>query len=122
VWPLRLVGIETVVRIDIGEGERQLALARPDAELEQLLDRDGAAHFVPVGERIDHHMRPRNAAVEGVHVRNPGIVLGIGTDIREVDLDRINLGGFFYQIHCISLILVDRHRFHSWPANSFSIG
>jgi len=71
----------------IAAGQAQPAAPGPDAKVEQLLHRDRAAHFIAVGEGVDHDMRPGQPAVEGEHIGNPGIALGIRTDVREGDLD-----------------------------------
>src|SRR6185437_12474081 len=75
--------------LDVGEGEGQPAPAWTDAEAEQVRDGDGAAHLVAVGERIDHHVRTRYAAVVRVQPGDAAVAGGVGAQVREGDFDRI---------------------------------
>ncbi len=85
----RIARIETAIGGDIVEGQGQPSLARPQPGAEQPVEGDRPADLVAVGQRRDQHMRPRNAAVKGGDVFDPGVAGSIGFDIGWGQLDGI---------------------------------
>ena len=55
-----IAGVERLVSRGVGEDQRQRAARRPEAAAQQPVERDRAAHFVAVRERLDRDTRPRS--------------------------------------------------------------
>ncbi len=89
--------VPALVRLNVGEGQRDAAAPWAQLAVQQGLDRDRAAHLVAVGEGVDHGVAARLAAVESVDVGDAGIALGVGRQVGEFDFDRIG-----FQCHACS--------------------
>ena len=84
---LRLRRIEAAIGLRVDERQRQPARSRSDAAFEQPQQSPGPAQLVAVDQRRDDHVRSRAAAVQAHDVGHAGAALGIGGDVRSVDLD-----------------------------------
>src|SRR5690606_13309797 len=83
--------IEAVECLQVGKHQRQRALQRAQAGFEQALDGPGAAEFVTVHQRGDHHVASGHARVEAPDAFGSGISRAPGADV----------GGWQVKLQCV---------------------
>ena len=82
-------------RLDVGERQDQRSGLRPEAGTKQEIERDRAAHFVAVSERLDEHMRAGRLARECPRIRNAAIAPGEIRDQAQLDALKLQLDPHF---------------------------
>jgi len=90
---LRIADVETAIRLDVGESQRNTTLqwAQGIPHLQQTVHRNGAADFVAMHQRQNHHVRTGDTAVDTVDEIHAGITVLPFGDIRKFNLQRIVL-------------------------------
>ena len=88
-----IFGTELLVGTDIAEAQRQAPGRGAHTGGEQRVDSNGAAHFVAVREREDHHVLAGLAAIERVQKVDAGIAFAPAVDIGKRDFDGVRRQG-----------------------------
>ena len=84
-----IAGVERLVSGSVGEDQRQRAARRPEAAAQQPVERDRAAHFVAVRQRLDRDARRRRASSPKRQTYgHAGVARGPSRQVRQRDIDR----------------------------------
>ena len=86
----RISRVETLIRGDVGKDDGQRPARWPQLLAQDPIERDGAADFVAVGQRLQQDVRPGAAGCERPCVGNAVVAGGMRGKIRESDLDLRN--------------------------------
>ena len=83
-----IAGVERLVSRSVGEDQGQCAAHRPETAAQQPVERDRAAHFVAVRERLDRDARRAGGVAEPPGVCDTGITRGPSRQVRQRDIHR----------------------------------